>query len=71
MHQIALRYTTNFIFSFFLMLREDCYMDRKGLYFEKHFYIQIKFFVFRENVNKQRLFIAILKKIREFKFQTT
>ena len=43
MHQIALRYTTNFIFSFFLMLREDCYMDRKGLYFEKHFYIQIKF----------------------------
>ena len=43
MHQIALRYTTNFIFSFFLMLREDCFMDRKGLYFEKHFYIQIKF----------------------------
>ena len=43
MHQIAFRYTTTFIFNFFLMFREDCYMNKKTLNFEKHFYIHIEF----------------------------
>ena len=71
MHQIALRYTTNFIFSFFFNVQRRLLYEQKRIIFQKTLLYSDRIFIFRENVNKQRLFIAILKKNREFKFQTT